>query len=182
MIGLLAKYGLDFAIGLIKDNGEDLVKAGIEKVTGIDLNKKTSLTEDEVKAIKDNQLEILNLDFKKLQLELDVKKEANRHDEYYVDKQVEDSTNARDMFKHGSGLQTKVADNIMKQTAWRIPFWIVLNVVLLVGAKKFGLDESIVLAAGNLIGMALKSDYDERANVRNFLFGAMIAKIKKGLK
>jgi len=112
-------------------------------------------------------------------LDLENKIEDNRHDEHSINKQIEDSSSAREMFKHGSELQTKVASDIMTQTQWRIPFWMILNIGLLIAAESFKISPTVVLAAGNLIGMALKSDYDERTGVRNFLFGAMIAKVKK---
>lgn len=179
LLPMLAGLGIDFVKDLITDNGEDLVKEGIKKVTGIDLNKTKKLTPEDAEKINSFKLELERLDFKKLQLELDAAKEANRHEEHAVNKQVEDSSSAREMFKHGSELQTKVANDIMSQTQWRIPLWMLLNLGLLIAAESLDISATVVLAAGNLIGMALKSDYDERTGVRNFLFGAMIAKVKK---
>jgi len=182
LLPMLAGLGIDFVKDLIADNGEDLVREGIKKVTGIDLNKTKRLTPADAEKINAFKLELEKLDFEKLKLELDSRKEDNRHDEHGINKQVEDATSARKMFEHGSELQTKVANDIMSQTQWRIPLWMLLNIGLLIGAESLDISPTVVLAAGNLIGMALKSDYDERTGVRNFLFGAMIAKVKRGPK
>lgn len=74
MVGIgtaLVSMGIDFVKDLIEDNGEDLVKEGIKKVTGIDLNKKhpKDLTPEEIEKINSFKLEIEKLDFKKLQLQ-----------------------------------------------------------------------------------------------------------------
>ena len=91
MIGIgtaLVSMGIGFVKDLIMDNGEDLVKEGIKKVTGIDLTKKKpeDLTPMEIQRINDSKLEISKLDFQKLQLELDKTKEANRAVEARFDK------------------------------------------------------------------------------------------------
>ena len=67
----LAGVGISFISDLIKDNGEDLVKEGIKKVTGIDLTKKKELTAEEIKAIRLAEVELRNLDFKQLELEME---------------------------------------------------------------------------------------------------------------
>ncbi|MDD3443202.1 MAG: hypothetical protein PHW89_08060 [Sulfurimonas denitrificans] len=72
MIGIgamLAGVGIDFVKDLITDNGEDLVKEGIKKVTGIDLNKKKELTPAEIQAIRDSEVKLRELDYKELELE-----------------------------------------------------------------------------------------------------------------
>jgi len=66
---MLAGLGIDFVKDLITDNGEDLVKAGIEKVTGIDLSKKVKLTPEDVAKIKETEYKIKQLDFEQLKLE-----------------------------------------------------------------------------------------------------------------
>lgn len=67
---MLAGMGVSFIKDLIMDNGEDLVLAGINKVTGIDLTKKAPTAEDIVK-IKEAQTQLMMLDFEKLKLEYD---------------------------------------------------------------------------------------------------------------
>lgn len=72
MIGIgtmLAGVGIDFIKDLITDNGEDLVKQGIKKVTGIDLNSKRELTPQEIQAIKDAEIKLKELNYKELELE-----------------------------------------------------------------------------------------------------------------
>ena len=86
MLGIgtaLVGFGLNFVKDLIMDNGEDLVKEGIKKVTGIDLSKKApkDLTPQEIALIKGAEVKIKELNFKELQLELEEQKEANRHEE-----------------------------------------------------------------------------------------------------
>ena len=76
MLGIgtaLAGIGIDFVKDLIMDNGEDLVKEGIKKVTGIDLNKKEprELTPEEVTAIQNAKVQLEEIDYKKLLLEYD---------------------------------------------------------------------------------------------------------------
>jgi hypothetical protein len=68
LIGILASAGIDLVTNLIKDNGEDLVKEGIKKVTGINL-KDREPTVAEIEAIKHSQEIISKLDFEKLKLE-----------------------------------------------------------------------------------------------------------------
>ena len=55
VLSMLAGLGIDFVKDMIADKGEDLVAQGIKKVTGIDVSKKTSLTEDEIATIKQSQ-------------------------------------------------------------------------------------------------------------------------------
>ena len=61
---LLASVGIDFVKDLITDNGEELVKEGIKKVTGIDLQGKAEITPDERKAIIDAESQIKQQVFK----------------------------------------------------------------------------------------------------------------------
>ena len=71
ILSTLAGVGISFISDLIKDNGEDLVKEGIKKVTGIDLTKKKELTAEEINAIRLAEVELRNLDFKQLELEME---------------------------------------------------------------------------------------------------------------
>lgn len=73
LLPMLAGLGIDFIKDLITDNGEDLVKEGIKKVTGIDLNKKKELTPQEVQAIRDAEVKLRELDYKELALEYEAR-------------------------------------------------------------------------------------------------------------
>lgn len=74
MINLLASAGIAIFDNLIRDNGEDLVKQGIEKVTGLKLDGKKQLTIEEVQLINEHKREILTLDLEKI-------REANRSEQ-----------------------------------------------------------------------------------------------------
>jgi cation transport ATPase len=69
----LAGIGINWVKDMIFDHGEDLVKEGIKKVTGVDLDKKKpqELTTEEIQKINDHELELNKLDFEKLKLEYD---------------------------------------------------------------------------------------------------------------
>jgi len=71
MLPILASFGLNFIKDLITENGEELVKEGIKKVTGIDLDREKELTPEQVQIIKDNEFRLKELDFKTLQLDYD---------------------------------------------------------------------------------------------------------------
>lgn len=69
ILSALAGLGIDFVKDLITENGEDLVKEGIKKVTGIDLNKKKELSPEDIKAIKEAEVKLRDFDYKELELE-----------------------------------------------------------------------------------------------------------------
>lgn len=77
----LLGLGINFVKDLVTDHGEDLVKQGIKKVTGIDLNKTEpkDLTPEQINLIKQSELEIRNLDFKKLELYYTDKADSRNH-------------------------------------------------------------------------------------------------------
>lgn len=60
--------GIDFVDNLISEIGLPLVKKGIKALTGVDLESKELTAEDKQK-IMDSQIEIMKIDFKKLELE-----------------------------------------------------------------------------------------------------------------
>ena len=93
----LLGLGIGFLTDLVGKYGEDLVVAGVEKVTGVDL-KKDELTSEDKKAIMAGELALKELDFKKLELELEGVKEANRHLETSKKVVIEDKQDARDMY------------------------------------------------------------------------------------
>ena len=176
MIGL-AGLGISFLTDLIGKFGEPLIAKGIEKVTGIDVTKQ-ELTQEDKQKIMDSQIEIVKIDFEKLKLELEVTKEDNRHEEKYEELAVGDKQNARGA-NHLAPLQTDIAKEVYSQTKWQIPLLLCLNVVLVLSAKTFDLDEVVVVAVGNLIGIALNNAYRERQSLLEFLFGSSVgSKIK----
>jgi len=66
-IASLAGVGIDFIGDMIKEHGEDLVVKGVKKVVGVDISKK-SLTKEDIKAIRQAEKELKELDFKELEL------------------------------------------------------------------------------------------------------------------
>ena len=68
-IGLLASLAIPFITDLVSKHGTTLAEKGIEKVTGIKLEGKTSITPEERKQIVDAEVRIRELDFKELELE-----------------------------------------------------------------------------------------------------------------
>jgi len=79
MISLLAGAGLNILTDLIKDNGEEFVKQGIKKVTGIEV--KDSLSPEQVAVIKASEQEIVKqvyqdrADARKMNVDLQVSKD-----------------------------------------------------------------------------------------------------------
>ena len=54
-----------------------------------------------------------------------------------------------------------------------------MNVVLVLVAKELELDETVIVAVGNLVGIALNNAYRERQSLLEFLFGSSVgSKIK----
>lgn len=175
LVSMFASEGLDLVSSALQ-GGKEKAKEFIEEKTGLDLNKPQELTKEdiaEIKKLEDQHAKEL------AQLALEKLKEENRHEEAIADKEVEDRINAREMFKHGSDLQSSQAKAIMSQTKWQIPIYMVLNAAVIFGAKVYNIDPTAVVAVSNLIGIGIKSAYDERAQVNSFLFGSMIAKVKK---
>ena len=68
-------FGIGFLDNLISEVGLPLVKKGVKAVTGIDLDEKTLTPEDKQKLL-DSQIQIMQIDFQKLQLEYDNTKDA----------------------------------------------------------------------------------------------------------
>lgn len=93
----LLGLGIGFLTDLVGKYGEDLVVEGVKRTTGVDL-KKDELTSEDKKAIMAGELALKELDFKKLELELESVKEANRHIETSKKVVIEDKQDARDMY------------------------------------------------------------------------------------
>lgn len=175
ILATLAGFGLNFIKDLITDNGEDLVKEGIKKVTGIDLNKKKELTPEEVAVIRDAELKLKELNYKELL-------ESNRHEEHYEDLEVSDKQNARGA-DHLFVMQAEIGKTIFLQTSMLIPSLILIDVLLSVYTKDLGIDGAIHGAISTLIGIALNNAYRERQSLIEFLFGSSVGskmKYEKG--
>ena len=93
----LLGLGIGFLTDLVGKYGEDLVIEGVKRTTGVDL-KKDELTSEDKKAIMAGELALKELDFKKLELELESVKESNRHAEVATKVVIEDKQDARDMY------------------------------------------------------------------------------------
>lgn len=93
----LLGLGIGFLTDLVGKYGEDLVVEGVKRTTGVDL-KKDELTAEDKKAIMAGELALKELDFKKLELELESIKESNRHAEVATKVVIEDKQDARDMY------------------------------------------------------------------------------------
>lgn len=101
---------IPFVGKLIDDYGEKLVVKGIEKLTGVDLSKQDLTNEDKQK-ILDSQIEIMNLDFKKL--ELNYQDTANSRD---TNVKIQESPNA---------------SWLAKNTAYILDFIIIISTIIL---------------------------------------------------
>lgn len=78
--GLLVGLGSKIITNLVEGHGEELISKGIEKVTGIKLEGKTTLTPEEKKLIIDNEYKIAELDYKELKLMIGDRQDARSRD------------------------------------------------------------------------------------------------------
>lgn len=176
MLGIgtaLASLGIGYVKDLIMDNGEDLVKEGIKKVTGIDLatKKPQELTADEIQVIKDAEFRVLELDFKELQLELESKKEDNRHTEAKYNK-------AHETYQSKSDMANDIATQIINRNLPIIALLVVINVALVYLMKD---NSALIAIASNIIGVAIGNLFNERQAIVNFFFGSSIGSKDKSI-
>jgi len=169
MLGIgtaLVGFGLDFVKDLIMDNGEDLVKEGIKKVTGIDLTKKKpqELSKEDILAIKNAESEIKMLNFKELQLELDSKKEDYRHDEANRNK-------AHDTYQIKNEMADTIASRIISRNLPYIALLVITNLILIYFMKT---EVALLAIASNIIGITIGNLFAERQAIVNFFFGSSI--------
>ena len=143
---LLATAGMSIFNNIISDNGEDLVKKGIEKVTGIKLDGKKTLTIEEIQLIRSHESDILNLDFSRF-------KEA--HETYRVNHTMAD----------------KIAEDVIK---WNLPIIFLLVISNLFIIDLFKENAPLMAVASNIIGIAIGKLFTERQSVINFFFGSSI--------
>ena len=172
ILPMLAGLGIDFIKDLITDNGETLVKEGIKKVTGIDLDKKKEITPQDASKIKEYELQLKALDFEALKLELEGIKEVNRNDE----------TN-RALSHNTYQIKHEMADVIAKQIIDRnlpiIAILVAINVSLVYFLKD---NASLIAIASNIIGLAIGNLFNERQAIVNFFFGSSIGSKLKDTK
>lgn len=154
MIGtLLATAGIEIFKDLISDNGEDLVKQGIEKVTGIKLDGKKALSIEEIQLINDSKVQILKLDFEKLKLENE--KFKTSHETY----------------RHNHNMADRIAESVIK---WNLPIIFLLVICNLIIIDMFKENATLMAIASNIIGIAIGKLFTERQSVINFFFGSSI--------
>jgi len=175
IIGMLADKGLDLLSGAI-EGGADKAVEFVKKETGIDLNTKTKLSQEDISKLNEFQMKHKE---KLAELALENKKEDNRHEEKYVELKVGDLQNARGAV-HLQHLQTETAGKIYDQTMYVIPILLVADTVLVLGANWMKLDAAVVVGVSNLIGIALNNAYRERQSILEFLFGSSVIPEQKG--
>ena len=151
MIGIgtaLVGLGIDFVKDMIQDNGEDLVKQGIKKVTGIDLDKQKELTPEQVQMIKDNEYKLRALDFEELKLE------------------YENTNNARNMQVEA----LRQEDLFSKRYIYYLAtFWSIVGVVYIFMITFANIPEDNVRFADTVLGFLLGTIV---ATIINFFFGS----------
>lgn len=81
----------------------------------------------------------------------------------------QDRKDARDMYKDHSGQADKIADRIMKWNALYIVIALIANVVAVYYLKDSG---AVLATLSSVLGMAIKSLFDERMAVTGFYFGS----------
>lgn len=140
-------FGIDFIDKLVDDIGLPLVKKGIKSVTGIDLDEKALTNEDKQKII-DSQLEIMKIDFSKLQLE------------------QENTNNARNMQIEA----LKQDDTFSKRFVYYLAtFWSAFAVIYIFFVTFGTIPANNVRFADTIIGFILGTII---ATIINFFFGS----------
>ena len=164
IVSMLADKGLELISGAI-DGGAEKAKEFIEEKTGISLDKK--LTDEQVLELKkfeaENEVELKRL-------ALMNKQEDNRHDEAYVNAQVSELSNARDMQK--AALQQD--DVFSKRYVYYLAsFWSVVAVLYIFAITFINVPEASVRFADTTLGFVLGTVI---ATIIGYFFGASIKK------
>ena len=164
IVSMLADKGLELISGAI-DGGAEKAKEFIEEKTGISLDKK--LTDEQVLELKkfeaENEVELKRL-------ALLNKQEDNRHDEAYVNAQVSELSNARDMQK--AALQQD--DVFSKRYVYYLAsFWSVVAVLYIFAITFINVPEASVRFADTTLGFVLGTVI---ATIIGYFFGASIKK------
>ena len=148
LLSAIAGLGIDFVKDLIQDNGEDLVKEGIKKVTGIDLSKKKELTPEEVAKIKEAEYKLKALDFEELKLE------------------YQNTDSARDMQKAALAQDDKFSKRYVYYLA---TFWSIVGMLYIFLITFMEIPEKNVRFADTILGFLLGTIV---ATIINFFFGS----------
>lgn len=138
---LLATAGIEIFKDLISNNGEDLVKKGIEKVTGLKLDGKKSLTIEEVQLINDSKIEILKLDFEALKVEI----ESGSKDIATVNKTMQEEGKSEHWMTYTWRPFIGLSFGFYINSLWLLPIWNKIPIVLTVDT---------VLTIGAILGVA----------------------------
>lgn len=124
----LLGLAIPFLTDLVSTYGEKLVVSGVEKICNIDLSKE-ELTPEDKQIILDNEYKLKELDFKKLELSLEEKKEDNRASEAVASEVNKNTADARSM---NLGIQTSAeASPLAKNTAYYIDITLVVSTIIL---------------------------------------------------
>lgn len=108
--------------------------------------------------------------------------EAAKEDMEYYKMQLQDISNARDMYDKSQEQADRLSNQIMKWNIWAILGMLILNVGVLIASDKFKFDNSIVLIVGNTIGFIIQSLINERGQVTGFYFGSSLGSKQKDKK
>lgn len=140
-------FGIDFIDKLVDEVGLPLVKKGIKSLTGVDLDSKELTAEDKQKLL-DSQIEIMKIDFSKLQLE------------------YENTNNARNM-----QIEALKQDDIFSKRYlyYLATFWSVFGVVYIFFITFANIPASNVRFADTILGFILGTII---ATIINFFFGS----------
>jgi hypothetical protein len=166
----LAALGIGFLKDLAFDHGETLVKKGIKKVTGIDLDKK-SPTPEEIEKIKANELEIKKLDFKQLELEFLREKEDNRHIETIRGQ-------SHESYRTNGQQADKIANLVIK---WNLPIIAILVLVNILIVYYMQDNATLIAIVSQVIGIAIGKLFSERQAIIDFFFGSSMGSKEKDI-
>lgn len=166
IVSMLADKGLSLISGAI-DGGAEKAKEFIEEKTGIELDAKKGLTEEQV--IELRKFEVNN-DLELKRLALDNKKEDNRSSEVVVAAQVSENANARGLQIAALGQDDKFSKRFIYYFAI---FWSVFAVVYLTGITFIEIPKENVRFADTTVGFLLGTVV---ATIIGFFYGASIKK------
>lgn len=166
IVSMLADKGLSLISDAI-DGGAEKAKEFIEEKTGIELDAKKGLTEEQV--IELRKFEVNN-DLELKRLALDNKKEDNRSSEVVVAAQVSENANARGLQIAALGQDDKFSKRFIYYFAI---FWSVFAVVYLTGITFIEIPKENVRFADTTVGFLLGTVV---ATIIGFFYGASIKK------
>ena len=146
--------GINFIDDLISEVGMPLVKKGVKALTGIDLESKELTAEDKQK-IMDSQIEIMKIDFEKLELE------------------YQNTNSARDMQK----VALQQDDTFSKRFVYYLAtFWSAFGVIYIFFITFGNIPANNVRFADTILGFILGTII---ATIINFFFGSSKGSIDK---